>query len=322
VADHPPALRAGAPSISVLESAPNAGGQTGRHAAAARAAQGAPTDPKAQAGDEVATERSAESERAETLAPAASGALAAQKQLALAQRMVNKLQAAEVSAQAVREQVLRAGDLGTRVALQTQAPTAKGGELALVAPLSLGVAEPGLRPSERRSEKAAQRQALGEVGAWAGTAQADGARLDVPVAAGAMGASPQMQLAEQVSYWIGRGVQNAELEMSGLGEGPVKVSIALQGQEAQVDFQTDQVHTRQLLEDSMPHLREMLQREGLVLSGMSVGGSGAQGTGGKPPQARQGGRQAVVAVAELQAQAALAGSMPSRLSGRSVDLFV
>ncbi|MEQ1658445.1 MAG: flagellar hook-length control protein FliK, partial [Hylemonella sp.] len=154
-------------------------------------------------------------------------------------------------------------------------------------------------------------------------AQPDGARMDVPAVAPDGGLTTEMRVAEQVSYWIGRGAQNAELEVVGLGEGPVKVSIELQGQEARVEFRADQAQTRQVLQDAMPHLRELLEREGLVLSGMSVGTSGSERGAGQSGQERQGGRQGPAGVPELPAVAlAAAANRAAPLSGRSVDLFV
>lgn len=186
--------------------------------------------------------------------------------------------------------------------------------------LTAGLGERDLLSPSRRDDKGVHVPASGaEVGVWSGLA--DGPRVEVPVVA----PDPQMmtenQVAEQVSYWVSQGVQNAELELDGLGEGAVQVSIALQGQEARVEFRADQAHVRQVLEDSMPQLRDLLAREGLVLSGVSVGASGADGHGGRPAQEqRRGERQARVAVPELVA--AGAAVRPGGASGRSVDLFV
>ena len=83
---------------------------------------------------------------------------------------------------------------------------------------------------------------------------------------------PEMQVAEQVSYWISQDIQNAELTLDGLGKDPVEVSIRMHGNEAQVSFRTDELQTRDLLQGAASHLKELLQSEGLVLSGVSVGG--------------------------------------------------
>lgn len=242
------------------------------------------------------------------------------RQAALVQRMAQqRTQAAEVAAQAVKEQ--RGEDVAARLGWQASERLEPAGG-PLPAWLAAGSAEGGLRPYERRSEKAGHRSGVGEVGGWSAPAPSDAPRLDVPAAAPDAGLMTEMQVAEQVSVWVSRGVQNAELELDGLGEGTVNVNISLQGQEARVEFRADQVQTRQVLEDSMPHLRELLAREGLVLSGMSVGSSGADGAAGRQPQGgRPGSRQTMVAVPELPA-AASAAAARTGASGRAVDLFV
>lgn len=239
------------------------------------------------------------------------------RQAVLVQRMAqHRGQAAELAAQAVKEQ--RGEDMAARLGWRISEPPATGLAQAL---LAAGAGEAGLRPLERRGDKPGLR--TGEVGAWSGPTQAEGARMDVPAVAPDGGLTTEMRVAEQVSYWIGRGAQNAELEVEGLGEGPVKVSIELQGQEARVEFRADQAQTRQVLQDSMPHLRELLEREGLVLSGLSVGSSGADRGGGQSSsQGRQGGRQGPAGVPELPVAALAAANRGAPLSGRSVDLFV
>lgn len=243
------------------------------------------------------------------------------RQAALAQRLAQRTQATEVAAQEAREQ--RGEAIAARLGWQvSERQTAAAGNQPQFM-LAAGSGEAGLRPFERRAEKIGERSAgVGDAGAWNAAAMPDGARPDVPAVAPDAGLMTQTRVAEQVSYWVNRGVQNAELELDGLGEGAVSVSIALQGQEARVEFRADQVQTRQVLEDSMPHLRELLAREGLVLSGASVGSSGAEGGKGQPSQGRQGGRQAQVGVPDLPAAVAGAAARGSQLTGRSVDLFV
>jgi len=241
------------------------------------------------------------------------------RQAVLAQRMAqHRSQATELEAQAGKER--RGDDMAARLGWRISEQLAPAGSPFLAA----GLGESGLRPLERRSERSGPRIGGGEAGGWSGVAQPEGARMDVPAVAPDGGLTTEMRVAEQVSYWIGRGAQNAELEVEGLGEGPVKVSIELQGQEARVEFRADQAQTRQVLQDAMPHLRELLEREGLVLSGMSVGTSGSErGDAGQSGQGRQGGRQGQAGVPELPAVAlAAAAHRAAPLSGRSVDLFV
>jgi flagellar hook-length control protein FliK len=133
---------------------------------------------------------------------------------------------------------------------------------------------------------------------------------------------PETQVAEQVTYWVSQNVQNAELQLDGLGQSPVEVSIQVQGNEAHITFRTDEAQTRGVLEGAGAQLKDMLQREGVLLSGVSVGTSGggdASGSGGDRrgrPQVRQ------VTMAPLEAAAAPSARRAGQDAGQSVDLFV
>jgi flagellar hook-length control protein FliK len=158
------------------------------------------------------------------------------------------------------------------------------------------------------STYAANAPALGTT-SYASTAVADATQV-----------SPEMQVAEQVTYWISQNVQNAELTLDGLGADPVEVSIRMSGNEAQVSFRTDELQTRDLLEGAASHLKELLQNQGLVLSGVSVGASGSGDAGAGHQRPHQGARQTIAIPVETEA------ALPRRLStgnqGRSLDLFV
>lgn len=137
-------------------------------------------------------------------------------------------------------------------------------------------------------------------------------------------ASMEEQLAEQVTYWANQKSQNAEMTLNRDGQ-PLAVTVSLSGNEAHVSFRSDQEQTRTLLDQSMAQLSDLLRGEGLVLSGMTVGTSGGQGTaagdGGQPRDGRSGeGQQATVKVAgPTDVSQRLAGSS-TRSSG--VDVFV
>lgn len=144
--------------------------------------------------------------------------------------------------------------------------------------------------------------------------------MDGVVATQASG-SIESYVAEQVTYWIAQDVQNAELTLDGMGLSPVEVSISMQGNEAQVSFRTDELHARDAIEKAAEQLKDSLQRQGVVLTGMSVGTSHsgeASGHGGGRP--RQEGRQASIAV-----QVPVLADSPARPKipqGRALDLFV
>jgi flagellar hook-length control protein FliK len=135
--------------------------------------------------------------------------------------------------------------------------------------------------------------------------------------------APEMQVAEQVTYWVSQNVQNAELKLDGLGLSPVEVSISVQGKEAQITFRTDEAATRGVLEAASAHLKDMLQREGMVLTGVSVGTSGSGDSSGAERRARQAARQG--AIAPLHVASVTTQEVTRRVNtvaGRSVDLFV
>lgn len=166
-------------------------------------------------------------------------------------------------------------------------------------------------------------------GAWsesgAGASPLDTGNVDnasVFVDPGSAGA--EEQVADQVAYWVNQKTQNAELTLHRDGQ-PVEVSVSLSGNEAHVSFRSDQAQTRELLDQSMAQLRELLRSEGLVLSGMSVGTSardGAGGQGGDSGQSRhrEGARQAQVVSSAPAGTASLARGGGG--GERAVDIFV
>jgi len=192
---------------------------------------------------------------------------------------------------------------------------------------AVGTSELGVRRAERAGETSAFGHGGRDDGAWghqallaAGGIDASAALADTSAAVSGAPVSPEVVVAEQVNYWIGRDVQNAELKLDGLGDNPVEVSISLQGNEARVDFRTDLPQARQVLEGAVSHLKELLGNEGLVLSGVSVGSAGTDGAGSQERRSPPHGRQAVVATAAPQA--AERSARPVRASGGAVDLFV
>lgn len=142
--------------------------------------------------------------------------------------------------------------------------------------------------------------------------------------------TPEDVVAEQVSYWINQKRQGAELTLDG-GQGqPVAVSISMNGNEANVVFRSDQAATREMLNGALPELKSLLQSEGLILSGVSVGagqGQGGMGQSGRQAQGSEGNtrRSAVGGVgAAGRAEAEPAGMVLRRSvnSNQALDLFV
>ncbi len=133
---------------------------------------------------------------------------------------------------------------------------------------------------------------------------------------------PDVAIADKLNYWVTRGVQGAALQLDAFGGGDVKVNISVQGNEAVVEFRTDQPEARRLLQDAMPHLKEMLRSEGLLLSGGFVGSSGQQRDFGQQAQSDHGKGGSARETAAVASAVARPSPRLGQVSGRAVDLFV
>jgi len=134
----------------------------------------------------------------------------------------------------------------------------------------------------------------------------------------------QDQIAERVAYWVHQKTQSAELTLDRDGRA-VEVSVALKGDEAHVSFRSDHAEARHWLDNSSSQLRELLQREGLQLAGMSVGTTADGGASGQRGDAGDGarGRQRHAQVQAAAVSGPAGGAARAGQAGeRSVDLFV
>lgn len=133
---------------------------------------------------------------------------------------------------------------------------------------------------------------------------------------------PGAALAQKLHFWVAGGVQSAELQLDAFGGGSVDVRIAVKGDEAYVEFRSDQPQARRMLLDTMPQLERLLAGEGLMLSGGFVGGSAPnQSDGGSARRDRFAGTgPALDRIVEAPATAA---ATPMRAAvGSAIDLFV
>jgi flagellar hook-length control protein FliK len=100
-------------------------------------------------------------------------------------------------------------------------------------------------------------------------------------------------VAEDLKFWASRNIQNAEFKLEGWEDASVQVRVSLQGSSANVEFLTDHADSRAMLANSQDELKQLLEQQGLMLSGVSVGGSMSQpstserfGNSGPAPIAR------------------------------------
>lgn len=112
-----------------------------------------------------------------------------------------------------------------------------------------------------------------------------------------------------------------------VGEGSaeaIDVQLSISGQEVRVDFRTDSAEARQGLQQSAaPALGELLERSGMQLGGVSVGGQGLASGGGQGSDADAQRRQPECGaqVAESTEPAATAPTRPRTDGSRPLDVF-
>ena len=176
-----------------------------------------------------------------------------------------------------------------------------------------------MRRDESTRERSGFRSTVPEGGAMAQTYAPNAAGVQTPGAVEPP-APADLYVAEKVAYWISNDVQNAEMKLDGIGTEPVEVSIRMQGNEAHIAFRTDEILARSALESASVHLKDLLQREGLVLSGVSVGTSGSGDSGAQERRSRQGLRQSVVVSQQPDGGERISGA--SRAMRGALDLFV
>lgn len=255
------------------------------------------------------------------LAGASTAALAASQRLAVSDKssLASTALATAPGLQAVpeRREAVLAGVVAPRTGLEVAAAFAPGAQAGNAPALD------ALAQARATGDKAAP-EGLTDV--WGGaSAGPDALALASPDAGSPLTepgqAAAEDALAEQVAYWVSENLQNAELTVTHDGK-PVEVSVSMSGKEAHIVFGSDQSETRDLLDASVAQLRDLLHGEGLTLSGMTVGESGARNTnadsGGDSPRGRQGTRQAQVLVPTAE----MGVSRARVLTDRAVDLFV
>lgn len=126
---------------------------------------------------------------------------------------------------------------------------------------------------------------------------------------------PQV-LGAQLSVFAKEGVQQAELHLNPADMGPISVQIALDGDQAKVDFGADSAVTRQVIENGLPELAAALRDAGFTLSGGGVHSQAQQQgqrdrDGGQPGHApgRQGPADEPAAVARPATRTLRAGGV-------------
>ena len=93
-------------------------------------------------------------------------------------------------------------------------------------------------------------------------------------------------VAQRIQAQIQRGHWHMSLTLHPQELGSVDVQLGMRGNDLSASFNAAQALTRDLLQDSMPRLREMLSGAGIDVASADVGGQMGQGSGGNSTPAR------------------------------------
>ncbi len=125
---------------------------------------------------------------------------------------------------------------------------------------------------------------------------------------------------QQLITMVSNGIQQAEIRLDPPELGQMMVRIQVQGDNTQVQFQVAQHQTRDLVEQAMPRLREMLAEQGMQLTDGQVSqGNGGQGQG--EGTSEHGNGSGTHDVDEISAEDMLARSNLSTSSASGIDYY-
>lgn len=123
----------------------------------------------------------------------------------------------------------------------------------------------------------------------------------------------------QISYWLGKGVKQAQIQVDAGLDRPLEVAVSLDKGQAVLHFQTDSAQARAAIESGAADaLRDALARDGIGLAGLSVGSQDRQGrsgaeTLGSAPEAR--------GIAQTADDSLVEAATITRPSNRVLDLY-
>jgi flagellar hook-length control protein FliK len=125
---------------------------------------------------------------------------------------------------------------------------------------------------------------------------------------------------QQLLTMVNNGVHHAEIRLDPPELGAMTVKLQVQGDHTQVQFHVTQPQTRDLLEHSMPRLRELLQQQGMQLADGQVSQGGGQQS---QPQGQMSsnGDISSTAVGEISAEELSAAPEPSLTSTSAIDYY-
>jgi flagellar hook-length control protein FliK len=98
-------------------------------------------------------------------------------------------------------------------------------------------------------------------------------------------------MGQQIQWMMGKNISRATLELNPAQLGPLKITIDMQQNQTNIQVLAAHHLTRDMLEQSLPRLREFLQDAGLTNVQFSIGQDSAQGQGASQGQTANSGGQ-------------------------------
>jgi flagellar hook-length control protein FliK len=85
------------------------------------------------------------------------------------------------------------------------------------------------------------------------------------------------EVGSQISYWSAQGAQRASFTVGSAQDMPVEVTLSFADGALDVSFETEEEGVRELLENQAHEaLQQLMDAQGIVLGGVSVGGGRSQ----------------------------------------------
>lgn len=155
-----------------------------------------------------------------------------------------------------------------------------------------------------------------------GAARSSEAAAPVVVPLPTPATSPEFaqSLGVQVSVLAKDGIQQAELHLNPAEMGPISVQIAIEGNQAQVNFGADSAATRQIIESGLPELAASLREAGFTLSGGGVHSQARGREQGEGEKGERGDRSGARAISGVETDVT-PRRVVSRVSAGGVDLY-
>jgi len=156
---------------------------------------------------------------------------------------------------------------------------------------------------------------------------AEGGRPDANAQSGQARGLPQqvMQrfgelLGQRLLQQVSQGNWRVELDLEPGDLGSIRIELELRKGEIEASIKASQASTRELLQESLPRLRETLERNGMDVASLSVGQQDRRQSGGQSSSGRHGSGQQALAE-DSSAEAVTGASQSSRLDDGRLDVW-